>query len=380
MRGSFRLGRVFGITIQLHYTWFLIFAVITFGLALIFRDEAQPQPLWVPVVTGIFTSLLLFASVVAHELAHSVVAIRSGIPVRSITLFFLGGVAQMGREAARPKTELLVAIAGPVSSLLLAGVFGLMWFLIWGNSGQSADVVNPVLWLAWINLMLALFNLIPGFPLDGGRVLRAIMWQITGDYKRSSRVASRVGQGVACLLICVGVASFFGLMFREDLNPFSGVWLAFIGIFLHRAATAGYRQVELSEALRGFTARLVMDRDYAVVTPNVSLRELMHSNALGGYRWAVLVAEGRRLEGMVSFDNVKSVPQSRWDTTAVCEVMVPANKVVRADPEEEAVSVLERMEEYGISQMPVVGDGVVLGMLIREKLLRFIQIRAELRV
>jgi Zn-dependent protease len=172
MGGSLRLGRVWGIDIKLHFSWFIIFALITASLSFSFLEE---HPLWVRVMTGVSTSILLFASVLAHELAHSFVAIRNGIPVKSITLFFLGGVAQIRREAAHPRTELLVAIAGPLCSLVLAGIFGLIWFVVWGINDGGSVSGDPIFWLAWINLVLALFNLIPGFPLDGGRVLRAII-------------------------------------------------------------------------------------------------------------------------------------------------------------------------------------------------------------
>jgi Zn-dependent protease len=376
MSGSFRLGKVFGINIQLHYSWFLIFAIITYSLALGFRDEGEA--LWIPVVKGVVTSLFLFASVVFHELAHSVVAIKNGIPVRSITLFFLGGVAQIAREAARPKTEFMMAIAGPLSSLLLAGMFGLIWYLVWGGVEQA--VVNPVFWLAWINLALALFNLVPGFPLDGGRILRAILWHRTGNYKRSSRVASRVGQGVAFLLIAVGIGSVIAYMFDEGFNPFNGIWIAFIGWFLHRAATASYKHVELSEALGGLRVGSVMDTSYVAVSPDLTLRTLVQDYVLVGGRPEYVVAHERRLVGMIAVERVKSVPQSRWDTTRVGEVMVPVEKLMTARPEEEAITVLERMDDQDIGELPVVKDGIVLGLINRDRLLHFIKLRSEFRV
>lgn len=380
MKSSLRLGKILGITIQLHFSWFIIFALFTYSFAVSFLED---HSLWVRVAAGLFTSLLLFGSVLAHELAHSLVAIRNGIQVKSITLFILGGVAQITREAARPKTELLIALAGPLCSLLLAGIFGLIWFLVWGSSQQEITfdntLDNPVFWLAWINLILALFNLIPGFPLDGGRVLRAIVWQSTGNYRRASRIASLAGRGVAYLFIGAGITMVVVNMFDGDQNPFGGIWLAFIGLFLHYTATASYRQVELREAVRGLTARSVMDTHYVAVPPSLNLRALVQSYVALTGRRDFVVAEERRLQGMLTFDSIESVPQSRWDTTRVGDVMVPADKVISADPEEEALSVLERMDEHSINEMPVVKDRVVLGIIVRQKLLQFMRLRSGLR-
>jgi len=379
MKGSLRIGRLFGISLQLHYSWFIIFALITYGLASSLYDE--DTGLWVSVTTGILTSILLFASVVAHELAHSLVAIKNGIPVKSITLFFLGGMAQITREAARPKTELLVALAGPACSLLLAGIFGLVWVLVWGNSyAGTTGLGYTVYWLAWINLLLALFNLIPGFPLDGGRVLRAVIWQRTGDYKRASRIASLVGRGVGYLLIAAGIIAVFSNVFGRGINPLNGIWLAVIGLFLHQTAAASYRQVELRESLRSLKARSVMVTDYLAVYPNLSLRAVVQGYVLPVGGQLFVVAADRRLLGMVSPDGIRSVPQSLWDATPVSAVMVPASKLLVADPEEETLDILERMEENGIGEMPVVMGGVMLGIVVRQRLLHLIRLRSELGV
>lgn len=379
MKGSLRIGRLFGISLQLHYSWFIIFALITYGLASSLYDE--DTGLWVSVTTGILTSILLFASVVAHELAHSLVAIKNGIPVKSITLFFLGGMAQITREAARPKTELLVALAGPACSLLLAGIFGLVWVLVWGNSyAGTTGLGYTVFWLAWINLLLALFNLIPGFPLDGGRVLRAVIWHRTGDYKRASRIASLVGRGVAYLLIAAGIIAVFSNVFGRGINPLNGIWLAVIGLFLHQTATASYRQVELRESLRSLKARSVMVTDYLAVYPNLSLRAVVQGYVLPVGGQLFVVAADRRLLGMVSPDGIRSVPQSLWDATPVSAVMVPASKLLVVDPEDGALDILERMEESGVGEMPVVMGGVMLGIVVRQRLLHLIRLRSELGV
>lgn len=377
MRSSLRLGKIWGITINIHYSWFFIFAIFTFFLSLAFLEN---HPYWVRVMAGMVASLSLFASVLAHELAHSFVAIRSGIPVKSITLFFLGGVAHITREATRPKTELRMAIAGPLCSLLLAGIFGLIWFLIWGNAQSILDSDNPIFWLAWINFMLALFNLAPGFPLDGGRILRALLWRSTGSYKQATHIASVTGKGFAYLLIGGGVAILFCGIFTEFSAPFLGISFIFIGWFLSTAAAASQRQVEMREALQGFIAQSVMNTNYAVISPNLSLREIVQSYVLpSGRRYFVVTEEGR-LKGLITSEHIKKVPQTQWNTTPVRAAMTPADKIVSAHPGEEALSILERMEEHGINQIPVIREGVVIGIVVREDLLRFIQLRSELRV
>ncbi len=383
MHSSLRLGKVLGINIYLHYSWFLIFVLLTF---LLYLNLLQDNPLWMRVVAGVGGSLLLFSSVVAHELAHSLVAIRSGIPVKSITLFFLGGIAQITREASRPVTELRMAIAGPICSLMLGVIFFLLWFLIWGNTQEPIAYDNPILWLAEVNFVLGLFNLIPGFPLDGGRVLRALIWQRTGNYKRATRIASITGKGFAYLLIGSGIviimysilADFLG-SFPEFISPYQGFWFIFIGWFLSNAADASYRQLAMRDALHGFTAQSVMNKDYVVIPPNLSLRELVQGYVRpGGQRYFVVADEGR-LKGIMTLDDIKKVPQTKWDITPVSAAL-PTGKVVSAHPGEEAFSILESMNSHGISQIPVVRDGMIVGIVVRENLLRFIRLRSELRV
>jgi predicted transcriptional regulator len=228
-------------------------------------------------------------------------------------------------------------------------------------------------------LVLALFNLIPGFPLDGGRVLRAIIWRRTKDYKKASHIVSLVGQGVAYLMIAAGaVIVFGGHVISEDLTPFSGIWIAFIGWFVHRAASTSYRQVELREALRHLKVRSVMGSDYVAVSPDLRLRGLVEGYVLpADHRHFVVFDEGR-LKGTVTYDDIKLVPQDRWGGTRVSAVMVPADKVIVAEPEEGALQALERMDDHDVDAMPVVKDGIVLGMLVRQDLFRIMQLRSEL--
>ncbi len=263
MGNALNLGKLFGIQFRLHFTWFIIFILVT--VSLVSPNYSQ----WFYWVVGIFISLLFFASVLGHELAHSLVGRANGIPIESITLYIFGGVAKMTREATRPVAELKMAAAGPVCSLVISALCGLiLWLFGTKIPGLIADMV---FWLAAMNGLLAVFNLIPGFPLDGGRVFRAIVWRFTGSYGRSTRIASRVGQGVGYLFILGGISIILISFLRPfGLSWFDGLWIAFIGWFLESAASASYRQIRWQEALQNSNTSGVMPPDYPVVPPNTN--------------------------------------------------------------------------------------------------------------
>jgi len=235
---AFNLGKLFGIQFRLHFTWFIIFILVT--VFLVYPDYSQ----WLCWIIGIITSLLFFASVVAHELAHSLVGRANGITIESITLFIFGGVAQMSREVTRADAELKMAAAGPICSLIIGGLFGLIWLFTQGIIQPIAAIAQ---WLAVMNGILAAFNLIPGFPLDGGRVFRSLLWRFTGNYSRSTRIATRMGQGIGYLFILGGISIIF--LHPFGLSWFDGIWFAFIGWFLESAASMSYRQLRWQEAL-----------------------------------------------------------------------------------------------------------------------------------
>lgn len=376
MGGSLRLGKIFGITINLHWTWFFIFALITWTLAADYFPTAYPTwSLSMKIGAGLLTSFLFFASVLFHELCHSLVALREGIKIQSITLFFLGGVAQMTGEPKTAADEFRMAFAGPFSSLVLGGIFLGIFSALNGAAALSTQFGAAVAYyLGFINIFLAVFNLIPGFPLDGGRVLRSIIWWRSRNLETATRIASYIGRAFGFLFIIGGIYLFFTADF------FAGIWLAFIGWFLQNAAAGSYRQVEMREALRGFTARAVMSSDYPAISPNLSLRELVQGYVLTTGRHYFVVAEEGRLKGVVTLENIKTVPQTQWGITPVKAVMTSADKVFSAHPEEEALSILERMDEHGINETPVVKEGIVLGIIVRENLLRFIRFRSELKI
>jgi Zn-dependent protease/predicted transcriptional regulator len=374
MGGAFSLGRIFGIQFRIHYSWFIIFVLITGSLSWQYFPYTYPEwsapTYW---LTGIATSLLFFASVVAHELAHSLVARANDIPVKSITLFLFGGVAHMAREASRHGAELRMALAGPVASLVIGGLFFGLHLLL---QSVNEPVAALTFWLARINVVLALFNLIPGFPLDGGRVFRSLLWRFSGNYQRATRIAFEVGRGVGYLFVAGGVI----LMFLSRENWFNGLWLAFIGIFLTYMATASYRQTQWQAALMGVKVADVMTTTCPVISPYVTISRVVQDYIFVGGHQCFMVTDGGELQGILTLRNIKSVDQKTWDTTAVSDVMTPAErlKVVRMD--EEVLSVLEQMEEYSISQMPVESEGRVIGLVTRDDVLRLLYTRSRLGI
>lgn len=373
MDSAFNIGKIFGIQLRIHYTWFVIFTLVT--LSLVFPNFSR----WYDWVIGIVASLLFFASVVAHELAHSLVGRAYGVPVRSITLFIFGGIAQMTREPSRPGAEFRMAAAGPLCSLVIGGLFFLILLLI----RVTEPVYIMIQWLAIINVALAVFNLIPGFPLDGGRVFRSILWRASGDYMRSTRIATQVGRGVGYMFIAGGIVIIF-MQFRGlhpfGLNWFSGLWLAFIGWFIENTASASYRQTKWRAALHGLTAAQVMTADIPVVPPDTTINRLVQGYVIpSGRHYFIVVGDGR-LEGIVTLQNIKAVPQQKWEVTQVRDIMTPVDKLEVAHLEQDALSVMEQMDENSINQIPVVSEGRVVGLIDRDNLIRFLHTRSELRI
>jgi len=369
MRGNISLGRVFGIPLRLHYTWFIIFAWVTF--LLVFSVADQTYPIEQRIILGILTSLLFFASVITHELAHSILAIRNNIPVKEITLFVFGGVSQITKEATSPRAELLIAIVGPLTSLALAGFFYGLYLLLAGT--QQILAASSMQWLALINVILAVFNLIPGFPLDGGRIFRALVWQRTHDYHRATRIATKVGQGIAYALMVVGITSIFA----SFLPWFNGLLLIFIGWFLRDAARASYQQVLLRDALIGITARQVTDYDCPVVPPDLNLTELVQQHVLPTGRSCFLISWGADLEGMVTLQQIKKVPRDRWAITSVQDIMTPASKLKVAYADQDILSVLQEMNGERANHIPVMEAGKAIGIINREDIARFLRTRAD---
>jgi len=369
--GRFTIARIWGIPISVHASWLLVFALVGGSLAGGYFPAHHPEwggpTRW---VLGALTSLAFFASVLVHELGHSRVALRNGIPIRGITLFVFGGVAQIGREPGSPGAEFRIAIAGPLTSLALAALFGGV-----GAVGGNAPLVSvPALWLARINLAVALFNLLPGFPLDGGRVLRAVVWGWTGSFDRANRTAAAAGEVLALALIGVGTLRAIG----SDLV--GGIWLALIGWFLHSAVLAGRAEAALRDLLRGATVSQAMARECPSIAPGLTLERLVREEVLGAGRRCFVVAEDGKLRGLLTLHEVKGVPPDRWTHVTVDEVMQPVQALATVAPEENLLKALEQMDDANVAQLPVVDDGQWLGMLDRERILHYMRVRAELGV
>jgi Zn-dependent protease len=376
MQSQIRLGRVFGIEIGLHYSWFLIAMMIGLSLAEHFRTM---HPAWTPVVvwgSALFTALAFFAALLLHELSHALTARARGLPVGGITLFALGGVSRIEKEPATAKTEFLVGIVGPLASAAIGLLsLALAASLGWRPDAEPATPLPAVLvWLGYINFGLAVFNLVPGFPLDGGRVLKAIVWGVTGDSARATRVAAAVGQAVASLFIVMGVLRFFA---GAGLG---GLWIAFIGWFLLSASGATVMQAKARERLQGVRVGEVMRRDCPVVSPALSVEELVFNEVLHSGRRCFLVADDRRIRGLVTLHEIKKVAKTEWPQTSVQGVMRRLDDLQTVSPDTPAIECLELMAKHDIHQLPVVADGEIQGIVSRGDILRILKAGSELGV
>jgi Zn-dependent protease len=363
------MGRIAGIEIGIHYTWLLAFVLISLSLAQGFFPQAYPgwNP-WTYWVTGILAALLLFVSVLLHELAHSLVAQARGLPVQSITLFIFGGVSNIGEEADKPAVEFVIAIVGPLTSLVLAGIF---WGALQAIGKPESALAAMLYYLFLINALLAAFNILPGFPLDGGRVLRSILWSTTGSLTKATNIAATVGRLFGWALIALGV---FRLLTGDFLG---GLWIAFIGWFLSSAADASRRDVTLREHLRGVPVREVMDTNTEAVSPQTSVEEVIRSIFLQNRRRAVPVCQNDRLVGIVTLSDVKVVPQSKWSQTSVAEIMT-RQPLYRVTPEDDLNSAMRLLTQHDINQVVVLHDERLVGLLNHADIIRHLQLSQEL--
>lgn len=368
MSGSVRIARVFGIPIEVHFTWLFVFGLITWSLAVGYFPRRGPDLSTAAVIAlAVTATVAFFAALLAHELAHSYVALREGLPVRSITLFIFGGVAQMAREPKTAGGEFRMAIAGPVTSL----VIGALCWILSRLAGQGA-LHLLFRYLAFINVVVALFNLLPAFPLDGGRVFRSAVWYFTGNQARATRLATLAGQGFAYAFMALGV--FQLLSGRAG----GGLWMLFIGWFLLQAAQAGYQQVLVRSSLRGLEVRDVMREDVATVSPQMTLGEFVYGHLMRGPQTEYCVIDDGRLAGMIGLDDVKRIPRERWDETMVGQVMTAEAQCPTLRPSQSAYEAFTLLIRGPASQVMVREGGRLVGVINRGDLLAFIRTRMAL--
>ncbi len=370
MQSSIRLGRIAGIDIGLHYTWIFAVVLIAWSLAVGYFPDVVPGlgvgTYW---ALGIIAALMLFVSVLLHELGHSLVARSLGFKVDSITLFIFGGVSNLGSEAPSARDEFLVAIVGPVCSLALAGLFWLVCHALPSASASAALFA----YLAFVNLLLGVFNLVPGLPLDGGRVLRSLVWGATGDPRRATVVAAYAGRAFGWLLIISG----FARLLSGDF--FGGLWTAFIGWFMNSAAESTRHDLVQREAFQGVKLATIMDPSPILAASDLSVHDFIFDDVLQrGYR-ALPIVDNGQLVGIVTVADAKKLPRDAWPTTTVATIMTPA-PLRTVSPDVDVSVAVALMAESGLHQLPVIRNGNVVGLLSRGDIMRFLQLRQELHL
>jgi Zn-dependent protease/CBS domain-containing protein len=372
-RHAIPIGRIFGISIDLDYSWFLVFGLLTWILAVSYYPAEfkywSVAEYW---LMGGFTALMLFVSVLLHELGHSVVARRYGIPVPRITLFIFGGVSEIATEPPSAIVEFWIAMAGPIVSFMLALVFWELQPLL----AKSGPFLALAKYLAILNFVLGLFNLVPGFPLDGGRVFRSILWGITKNFRRASATATVTGRFFGFFFIFVGVWEALGG------NVFNGLWIAFIGWFLESAAASQDQMQVVKDLLGGHKVSEVMNRDYTRIPGDITLQELVDKDVLAKGQRSFVVNNGEAEAGLVTLSTIREVPRSAWPGITASQVMIPLRKVISIQPAAELWTALEKMGRDGVNQLPVMGgngSNAIVGMLSRDDLVHYLRVLQALR-
>lgn len=368
MRG-FRLGRVLGLEISIDFSWLLILALVVWSFsAAVFPSVLPDLSGRAHLALGVVAALLFFGSLLVHEIAHSLVARAKGVEVEGITLFVFGGVSRMRNEAGSARDEFLIAGVGPLTSLVLAAGF---WgaHLVSQATGGPASVTAVARYLGYLNFLLAAFNLLPGFPLDGGRLFRALAWWWRGDLEEATRWATTGGQALGLLIAGFGLLQLFGG------NLVGGLWLGLIGWFLVNAAKMSYRQHVLRAGLEGVTARDLMTPEPDVVAPSLSLELLVEDHFLRDKHGAYPVMEDGEAVGLVTMEETGRVPRERWGETRVGDVMIPADDAVRVDPADPVFEVIGKLGESPARRVLVVGDGGLAGILTARDVTAWLALR-----
>ncbi len=370
MEATIKIARIRGIDVGIHYSWFIVVVLFT----VIFAESQYPDtyPDWSPLarwIVALTSVLFLFVSVLLHEFGHALVAQSRGVPVRSITLFIFGGIAGLARESDDSRDEFWIAIAGPAVSVALAGFFGVLWLLLSGVNAQLAALTG---YLAYINLFLVLFNMIPGFPLDGGRVLRAAIWRATGNMRRATRIVSAIGVAIGTLFI---VGGLFLVVAGFLIN---GIWVIVIGWFLQNAAEQSRAAIEQQHTFRDVVTQDLMNRNPVTIGRMIDLETMAEDFVLARNARGLPVLDGDRLVGIVTVTDLRKVPRHLWPEKRVEEIMTPVERIRPLAPGVPVMEALGMMSEGDFHQMPVIDDGRLVGLLTRFELVRYFQTREEL--
>ena len=391
MERGIRLFRIAGVDIFLDWSLLIIFFLISSSLAMGLFPAWHPE--WSPALswlTALAAATLFLLSVLVHEMAHALVGRAHGMTISRITLFIFGGMAHLEDEPRHWRVEFWMAIAGPLTSLALGFLFTWAGNLAAGGIDLTAGdpeaalaALGPaatlLLWLGPVNIVLAMFNLVPGFPLDGGRVMRAVLWGITGNYQKATRWASTGGRIFGGLLIATGLAMVLGIRVPFFGTGFTGgLWLALIGWFLHNAAAMSYTQLLMQRALTGVRVANIMQRNVETVSPDVALEEFVSDYVMGKDQRAWPVTEGERLAGLVCLQDVRRRPREQWAATTVGEVMTPADQLTTVLPDDDGWDAIRTINQKNVNQLPVMEDGRLRGLLRREDVVRWLSLHGDL--
>lgn len=367
MKPTFKLATIFNLPIEINYSWFLVALLIIFTLASGYFPATNPE-LTTPThwLIALISTLLLFASLLAHELAHSLVAIRNNLVIHGITLFIFGGVAHLESEPESPIVELKMAAAGPAMSLLLGMSFFGLTQILYGFHlpGYLLAITN---YLFLINLGVAFFNLIPGFPLDGGRILRALLWQMTRDIRRATKVAATCGKILAMLMMGTGFLYFFSGLYL------SGLWFIFVGLFVLEAAETSYRQVVLRKLLAGVRVESLMTREVITVPADLTLNRLLEDYFFRFRFTAFPVLEGDVLLGLITFHSIKEIERAKWSRLTVRDALLPINSQLVISPNTELTSALPRLAS---GRLLVVEANRLVGILTQRDVIKLFELKS----
>jgi CBS domain-containing protein len=364
------LGEFLKMRVRLHYTWSVAFLL---SIAIMVTQFPETYPLWQRIILGLCEGLLFLAVISIRQFALGFLALRRHIPARRVTLFVFGGVSHLTKQTSLPIVEQLMALAGLMSNFILVGIIYVVYLILVGTG--NVVIVELIQWLAFIVLMLALFHFLPGFPLDGGRLLRAIIWRASGDFDRATRIANRFGEAIGWLVILGGVAI---LIITRQWHV--GLMLAFVGWVLRSAAAQSRRQTVLLEALQNITAREIISKECPLINKELTIYQLVQGCVLVTGQRNFVIVDDAKLHGIVTMRDIRAIPKKRWESTCVGEIMTPAIEFKVADSNQSAASLLEQMDESGTSLMPVLENEKVIGIVVRDSLVRLGKTRAELGI